>query len=54
MTYILLKPPAIEPVSLAVLGVYVSGRSKEKQALMTGQAAPTILGDVVKAIAKRK
>ncbi|MGI8525660.1 MAG: 3TM-type holin, partial [Pseudolabrys sp.] len=37
-----------------VLGVYVSGRSREKLAAATGQAAPTIVGDVVKAIAKRK
>jgi hypothetical protein len=37
-----------------VLGVYVSGRSKEKQAAAAGQAAPTILGEAIKAIAKRK
>ena len=37
-----------------VLGVYVSGRSKEKAAKASGQPAPTILGDVVKAIGKRK
>ena len=37
-----------------VLGVYVSGRSREKQAAATGQATPTVLGAVVSALAKRK
>ncbi|MEA2992684.1 MAG: hypothetical protein QOD40_1604, partial [Alphaproteobacteria bacterium] len=37
-----------------VLGVYVSGRSKEKQAALTGEAVPSIVEQVVKAITKRK
>jgi hypothetical protein len=37
-----------------VLGVYVSGRSREKQAALTGEAVPSVLGQVVKAIAKRR
>jgi hypothetical protein len=35
-------------------GVYVSGRSREKQAMATGEAAPSLIGAVVKAVAKRK
>jgi hypothetical protein len=37
-----------------VLGVYVSGRSKEKQGALTGEAVPSIVEQVVKAITKRK
>lgn len=37
-----------------VLGVYVSGRSREKQAAATGQAIPSLVGEMVKAVAKRK
>jgi hypothetical protein len=37
-----------------VLGVYVSGRSREKQTALTGEAIPSIVGEVVKAIVKRK
>jgi hypothetical protein len=37
-----------------VLGVYVSGRSREKEAALTGEAVPSIVGAAVKAIAKRK
>ena len=37
-----------------VLGVYVSGRTREKQTAMTGEDTPSIVGTVVKAIAKRK
>lgn len=37
-----------------VLGVYVSGRTREKQALATGEAVPSLLGEVVKAVVKRK
>jgi hypothetical protein len=37
-----------------VLGVYVSGRSREKQAAATGEAVPSIVGEVVKAMARRK
>lgn len=36
-----------------VLGVYVSGRTREKQTAMTGEDAPSIIGAVVKAVAKR-
>jgi hypothetical protein len=38
----------------AVLGVYVTGRSREKLALATGESVPSIIADVLKAIAKRK
>lgn len=37
-----------------VLGVYISGRSREKLAALTGEAAPSIVGEVVKAIVKRR
>jgi hypothetical protein len=37
-----------------VLGVYVSGRSKEKQAALTGETVPSVVAQVVKAITKRK
>jgi hypothetical protein len=37
-----------------VLGVYVSGRSREKQALATGAPVPSVIGQVVKAVAKKK
>jgi hypothetical protein len=37
-----------------VLGVYVSGRTREKQAALTGGSVPTLIGEVLKAIAKRK
>jgi len=36
-----------------VLGVYVSGRTREKQAATTGEAVPGLVGEVIKAIAKR-
>ena len=36
-----------------VLGVYVSGRSKEKQAAATGAAVPTAVGQLIKAVTKR-
>jgi uncharacterized membrane protein len=36
-----------------VLGVYVAGRSREKNARGSQERPPTILGDIVKAIAKR-
>ena len=35
-----------------VLGVYVSGRSREKQAAATGQPVPGVVGQVVKAVTK--
>lgn len=35
-----------------VLGVYVSGRSREKQAAVTGQPVPGVVGQVVKAARK--
>jgi hypothetical protein len=37
-----------------VLGVYVTGRSREKQALATGEAVPSVIGQVVRAAAKRR
>ena len=37
-----------------VLGVYVSGRSREKQAEVTGEAVPSLVAEIVKAMAKRK
>ncbi len=36
-----------------VLGVYVSGRSREKQAAVTGQPTPSVVGQVVKAVTKK-
>lgn len=36
-----------------VLGVYVSGRSREKQMALAGAAAPALVTEVVKALAKR-
>ncbi|NVO17973.1 MAG: hypothetical protein HXX10_28465 [Rhodoplanes sp.] len=38
----------------AVLGVYVNGRSREKQAALTGEAVPGVIGAVVKAVRGRK
>lgn len=37
-----------------VLGVYVSARSREKQSALTGEAVPSIIGEVVKAIARKR
>lgn len=37
-----------------VLGVYVSGRTREKQTALTGGVVPSLVGEVVKAIGKRK
>jgi hypothetical protein len=37
-----------------VLGVYVSGRTREKQTAMTGEDAPSILGTVLKAVARKR
>jgi hypothetical protein len=36
-----------------VLGVYVSGRSREKRAAATGQPVPGLLGTIAKAIGGR-
>lgn len=36
-----------------VLGVYVSGRSREKQAALTGTPQPTMVGDIARAIARK-
>ncbi|RAI42619.1 3TM-type holin [Rhodoplanes roseus] len=38
----------------AVLGVYVNGRSREKQAALTGEPVPGVVGAVVKAVRGRK
>jgi hypothetical protein len=37
-----------------VLGVYVGGRSREKQAVVTGEAIPSIVGEVVRALGRKK
>lgn len=37
-----------------VLGIYVNGRSREKQACATGQVQPSVAGQVVKALLKKK
>jgi hypothetical protein len=37
-----------------VLGVYVSGRSREKQAWATGEPVPGLVGQVIKAVIKKK
>ena len=37
----------------AVLGVYVQGRSREKEATITGQLAPSVIEQIVKAVRKR-
>jgi hypothetical protein len=37
-----------------VLGVYVSGRTREKQAALTGEGMPSIVGSVVKAATRRR
>jgi hypothetical protein len=36
-----------------VLGVYVTGRTREKQAAATGEAVPGLIGEVVKAVRGR-
>jgi hypothetical protein len=37
-----------------VLGVYVSGRTREKQTALTGEDAPSIIGTVLKAVARKR
>ncbi|HEX2216231.1 MAG TPA: 3TM-type holin [Xanthobacteraceae bacterium] len=37
-----------------VLGVYVTGRTREKQCAVTGEALPSVLGELVKAVTKRR
>lgn len=37
-----------------VLGVYVSGRTREKQAAITGEEAPSIVGTVIRAVARKR
>jgi hypothetical protein len=37
-----------------VLGVYVTGRSKEKQASATGELPPSLLSELAKALVKKK
>ena len=36
-----------------VLGVYVSGRTREKQAAMTGEEVPSIVGTVLRSVARK-
>ena len=36
-----------------VLGVYVSGRTREKEATITGQLAPAVIEQIVKALRRR-
>jgi len=37
-----------------VLGVYVNGRSREKQAALTGEGTPSIVGAVVKPVTRKR
>jgi hypothetical protein len=37
-----------------VLGVYVTGRTREKQASATGELPPTLVGELLKAVVKKK
>jgi len=37
-----------------VLGVYVSGRTREKQTALTGEDSPSIVGTVIKAVARKR
>jgi hypothetical protein len=37
-----------------VLGVYVSGRTREKQTALTGEGMPSIVGTVVKAVTRKR
>src|SRR2546423_7474251 len=37
-----------------VLGVYVTGRTREKQTALTGEDAPSIVGTVLKAVARKR
>jgi hypothetical protein len=37
-----------------VLGVYITGRTREKQASATGELPPTLLGELLKALASNK
>lgn len=37
-----------------VLGIYVTGRAREKQASATGEVPPTLVGELLKAVAKNK
>jgi hypothetical protein len=37
-----------------VLGIYVNSRGREKEAAITGEAVPSIVGGVMKALSKRK
>jgi hypothetical protein len=37
-----------------VLGVYVSGRTREKQAALTGETVPSLIGELAKAVTKSK
>jgi hypothetical protein len=36
-----------------VLGVYVQGRSREKEAIINWQLAPTVVEQIIKAVQKR-
>jgi hypothetical protein len=37
-----------------VLGVYVSGRTREKQTAVTGEDSPSVVGTVLKTVARRR
>jgi hypothetical protein len=39
---------------LGVLGVYVTGRTREKQADATGELVPSLIGELIKAVTKNK
>jgi hypothetical protein len=37
-----------------VLGVYITGRTKEKQASVTGELPTSLIGELIKALAANK
>jgi hypothetical protein len=37
-----------------VLGVYVTGRSREKEAALTGQPVPGVVGQILKSVGKKR
>ena len=37
-----------------VLGVYVTGRTREKEASVTGTVSPSLISEIVKAVVKKK
>jgi len=39
---------------LGVLGVYVTGRTREKQAIAIGEVSPSLMGELARALVKKK